>query len=204
MTEDAVLDLREDIEVIVRDELDTYFTVVSDLMGRSEKPNLRDKGTNAFFSYNVFDRVTWFPLSKKTRQFKARQGGDPDVKWYSYKKKPTGGEPLKDYLRGLQGDNFDVDIDIEEVESGYYGSQQKRRIKTNGYKLSLTIYLEEDKIVESMDEDQAVKAFGAPRLFTNEERRPIFNPVAEYFVRQRIPRVIKEKLGREGKNVEFS
>lgn len=200
MLEDEVLDLREEIEVIVRDELDLYFTVVSNCMGREQKPTLKDKGTNIFYSYDVFTKVTWFSLAKSTREYKRKHGGNENAKWYSYRPKPKGGQPLKDYLNGLSGDNFDCEIEIEEVDSGYYGAQQKRRVKKQGYKLTLRIYLDEDYIYESMEEDQARKAFGAPKGVTNEESRPIFNPVAEYFVRQRIPRIIKEKI----KNVEFN
>ena len=196
--EDEVFDLQDEIEEIANKELINYFKVVSDQMELVNKPKLnedRKRGPYEFFTYNVFDRVVWFPLSERTRKIKRkRQGASAaNVKWYSYNDyKKHGGEPLKKYLEGLAFDQYSCSVSVEKVDVD----------GKTGYKLHLNIPLDEDTIEAHMDEDQAAKAFGDGRGGINEERRPIFNPVAEYFIRQRIPRAIRDRL--EGKDVKFS
>lgn len=186
LADDEVEDMRDDIEEIANRELQEYFTTVASKMGLAEKPYLRGKGSITLVTYDVFSRVVWFPLSERTRKIKRKRAGDSaaNVKWYSFNKTCTGGEPLKDYLNGLSfNEGCIVDLNKDERSA-------------KQYHIRISIPLDEDSIIDEMDEAQAAKAFfDSGRGGVNEERRPIFNPVAEYFVRQRIPRKIMEELG---------
>lgn len=204
LADDEVEVMREEVEDIANNELQDYFSTVAQYMDIAEKPHLKDKGSYEFYTYNVFDRVIWFPLSKRTRARKRKNGGDPNSKWYSYNGKsgPAGGEHLQEYLNGKSFYET-CEVDITQVDhSG--GRGRPRKLKT--YQLSLSIPLDEDTIIEEMggfDDVQAQKAFGPHSGGINELRRPLFNPVAEYFMHQRIPRIIREAFkGR--KYVEFS
>ena len=202
MVDDEVDYVQDRIEEIANNELMKYFSTVSSYMGLANKPHLKDRGTLTFVTYNVFDRVIWFPLSERTRKIKRKRAGsaNENVKWYSFNKRPFGGESLKDYLNGL-GFYETCTVEVTSIPGT---SDPERNLK--GYQISLSVPLDEDTIIEEMGgygDPQVEKAFGNGRGGINEERRPIFNPIAEYFTRQRIPRVIRETLEKEGRNVEF-
>lgn len=199
--EDEVESVQDEIEEIANNELLDYFTVVSDNMGLANKPKLKDKASLGFYTYNVFDRVIWLPLSPKTREMKRKLNGNPNVKWYSYKpeEKTTGGQHLKDYLRGL---GFSQGCTVTAKEIARSGPGRPSKLKN--YLLNLDIPLDEDTIISEMDEQQAGKAFfpDSRNGQINEVSRPIFNPIAQYFMYQRIPRVITNAM--KGKrNVKF-
>lgn len=202
--EEEVGIVQDEAEEIANKELLQYFSVVSEKMGLAKKPRLKDPRSSGFYTYNVFDRVIWLPLSPKTREMKRKlnENGNPNAKWYSYKpeEKTTGGKHLKDYLRGL-GFSQSCTVAVKEIPKSGPG----RPSKLKNYSLSLSIPLDEDSIIKEMDEEQAGKAFSPDSRNgqVNEVSRPIFNPIAQYFIHQRIPRVIAEKM--EGKrNVKFT
>lgn len=211
LADDEVEVMREEVEDIANNELQDYFSTVAKYMDIAEKPHLKDKGSYEFYTYNVFDRVIWFPLSKRTRARKRKNGGPQaaNLKWYSYNdregKKVAGGMHLQDYLKG-RGFLETCEAEVNPVEhTGGVG--RPRKLKT--YRLTLDIPLDEDTIMEQMgeyDDVQVQKAFGPHSGGINELRRPLFNPVAEYFMHQRIPRVIREAFskGTKKRYVEFS
>ena len=202
--EEEVGIVQDEVEEIANKELLQYFSVVSEKMGLAKKPRLKDPRSSGFYTYNVFDRVIWLPLSPKTREMKRKLNGNgnPNAKWDSYKpeEKTTGGKHLKDYLRGL-GFSQSCTVAVKEIPKSGPG----RPSKVKNYSLRLSIPLDEDSIIKEMDEEQALKAFypDSRNGQVNEVSRPIFNPIAQYFIYQRIPRVIAEKM--EGKrNVKFT
>lgn len=200
--------VQDRVEEIANKELLYYFSTVASCMELTNKPHLKDRGSLTFYTYNVFDRVVWVPLSERTRQIKRKLAGAgrENVKWYSYNKKTRGDMALKEYLSGKP---FYESCEVTVTPFNYNGRENRgpgRPRKLKSYQLSLSVPLEEDVIIEQMGgegDDQVEKAFGAGKGGINEERRPIFNPVAEYFTRQRIPRVIRETLKKEGRYVEF-
>ena len=203
---DEVSEIQDEVEEIANNELLDYYKVVSSGMYSATKPNLRAPA-GTFFKYNVFDRVVWFPLSKRTRELKRKWEGEwaQNVKWYSFDKRHEN-STLKAYLNGLQF-NGSATVTVQKFTGNkdmLFGKD--KRAGADFYQLTLNIPLDEDLIIEQMDdESQVVKAFGHPRGNpSNEERRPIFNPVAEYFSRQRIPNKIKTEMRRRGRNVEFT
>jgi hypothetical protein len=187
-------------------ETERYFKVVSALMGTSTKPN-RDPETG--MRIDAFSSVRWEPLRPKTRQHKAklRGYGFRNVKWVSGEKRKYGGIPLKSFLKQMPVFNY-----VAESSAKYIKVSSDRAVNAR-YRMYLTpgltegfISLEDDtdEMFGDKVQDQKINAPNHYTGMTNEEARPIFRPIMEYFVRQRIPRRINQELRKRGYNVIYT
>lgn len=187
-------------------ETEQYFKVISALMGSATKPN-RDPETG--MRIDAFSRVRWLPLRASTRKHKANLRGYSfrNVKWVSGEKRKLGGIPLKSFLKQMPVFNY------VGPSSAHYVKISSNRAKIARYRMFLTpglsqglVSLEDptDEMFGDNVQDQKINAPNRYTGLTNEEARPIFRPVMEYFVRQRIPRRINQELKKRGYNVIYT
>lgn len=187
-------------------ETERYFKVVSALMGSQQKPT-NDPETG--MRIDAFKKVFWRPLRYKTRLRKAKLRGSSfrNVKWVSGEKRKFGGIPLKSFLKQENVFNY-----VGQSTAKYVKTTSERAVHAK-YRLFLTPGLSDGMFsLEAGDdsmfgEEVQDRKVNSPNHYTgmsNEEARPIFRPVMEYFVRQRIPRRINQELKKRGYNVVYT
>lgn len=179
------------LDTLSREE-DKYFPLVAQYMNRSVKPNLEP-----------FKKVRWRRLSKTTifkkgnsRAWRSSDLGKRDSYFGGY-------QHLQDLLRVLPTWKYfpEAEVKTTKVKKHARGfswhitvtpSTAQKRKRITDYKV--TDYTGKTKTQES-------KITGRNRYTgdSNEEARPLFNPMAEYFVKHHLTRAInnalKEKLG---------
>ena len=187
-------------------ETERYFKVVSALMGSQKKPT-HDPETG--MRIDAFKNVFWRPLRYKTRLRKGKLRGSSfrNVKWVSGEKRPFGGIPLKSFLKQENVFNY-----VGQSTAKYVKTTTDRAVHTK-YRLFLRPGLSDgmfsfeagdDSLLGEKVQDRKVNAPNRYTGMSNEEARPIFRPVMEYFVRQRIPRRINQELKKRGYNVVYT
>jgi hypothetical protein len=192
------------IETVKKEEA-YYFKTVSALMNRGKKPSVDPTNNNE--RMEAFQRVRWKELRPSTQRRKERLGGASfrNKKWYSGETTAYGRIHLKDYLKQLDVRNFfpePVDVRVktsrETSKRDYYRVYINSGLQHNMKKLEGR----ENNMFNNKDIDAKINS-PTYNGESNEQRRPIFRPVAEYYVRQRLPRKVNEVLRKEGYKVEF-
>lgn len=183
--------LTEIVEKVVHEEQSTFFNfIATKAIGRTYKPRLPG-----------FENVSWQHLSKK---YRAKKGNNK--KWYSGFKKPEGRVSLYDFLMSSSPDSY---YPKSKIKVSPWGQNSKK------YKISKKIVISpgivgrkrkkfnvlDNPLNENKTQEDKVFAKNKHTGLSNEQMRPLFEPMGEYYVRHKIPRAINRAIHKEfGRN----
>lgn len=174
-------------KVMAREEA-KFFNEIANVTDRAYRPRLPG-----------FEKVTWHNLSPKYRRWKGN-----NRKWYSGLGKKEGAVSLRDFLKQYSVSSFypkGVVYD-DRVQGSIKGNKIRRQIRAVPG-ISRTVDRKPFNVYDNSVKNpktQEVKVFAKNKHtgMSNEEMRPLFAPMTEYFVRHKIPRAINAVLREKG------
>ena len=174
-------------KVMAREEA-KFFNEIARVTDRAYRPRLPG-----------FEKVTWHNLSPKYRRWKGN-----NRKWYSGLGKKEGAVSLRDFLKQYSVSSFyprGVVYD-DRVQGSIKGNKIRRQIRAVPG-ISRTVDRKPFNVYDNSVKNpktQEVKVFAKNKHtgMSNEEMRPLFAPMTEYFVRHKIPRAINAALREKG------
>ncbi len=169
----------------VDEETSKFFKDIASVMNKVDKPNLPG-----------FENVHWNSLSQLTIRRKGH-----NRKWFSNIRKSTGAVSLMSFLKQARVDLYypKPKYAIKSWKNSY--GRMKRLVVAYP-----SMYYERDKTFDTYDQNyenpktQEVKVTSKNPVtgYSNEEMRPLFAPMSEYYLRHKIPLAINAKLRENG------
>lgn len=183
IADDRLEAFAEALEDYLNSQLDQYFPQVASFMGGESKP-----------SSEIFSDYNWYKLAKSTVNRKGKNSY-----WVSMEKringKRAGETPLRDLLLD-GGVSFKDDARFVVRYQGWkddYGYEQDKMLTIyTPYKF----YNRADEMFDFDTDDEEIqrnKISGESPLLieaSNEERRPLFNPVADWFFGKHLQQMV--------------
>lgn len=172
-------------KAMVREEA-KFFREISDVMDRAYRPSLPG-----------FEKVTWRSLSPKYREWK----GD-NRKWYSGRDTSDGRIPLKNFLKSFPVSKFYPESVVydDKIQFSRRGNKIRRQIRAvpGIAKKRQPFNVYDGGVENKITQEVKVSAKNKYTGMSNEEMRPLFAPMSEYFVKHKIPRAINAALREKG------
>ena len=163
-----------------------FFREISDVMDRAYKPSLPG-----------FEKVSWRNLSPKYRRWKGN-----NRKWFSGKNTSDGRIPLKNFLKSFPVSKFYPESVVydDKIQFSSRGNKIRRQIRAvpGIAKKRQPFNVYDGGIENKVTQEAKVTGLVPYTGLSNEEMRPLFAPMTEYFVRHKIPRAINTALREKG------
>lgn len=202
-SEEKILTITKIAQEVSDKQQADFFNTLTLFMGQYNKPQLK-----------TFEKVVWRRLSRRTIDRKRKLGRkksglgrySPAGKWYSHLDASRGEVSLRDFLKGEPVEKYygTTDFLVTKWDSLKQKDYWKRIIIVPGLSRGRKPFTDDDNTMGmNRQQETKVTAKNEHTGLSNEEARPLFSPMAEYFVRIRIPRAINRKLKERGYNVKF-